>query len=559
LDNCAGCVFRKRTPAEAEELMAKISRNYDDWTMAEPTPAPTPKKRGMIELNDEVMREAKKSLKEKGIKSEDVKNLPPIKKLCKPIPRSSTIEVHTLQRFNNRDIPYSKPPNQCLDEFDNFIVKQDNFNKRVQNHLLENSRAINKLQDIVERTSNDVKMLVKHFQMVQTQIDQLTKVQKDLLVNASREKQTCEIHTRGGASTQDPLCPEGHPKRIEQDSQHAASDDIPSKKKKKKHKTVAESSETGKNPNNVSISDAETESGNASDKEEVEEEPEKLAKNAKYTKEDFIANKHGSEREPWVQKPMPFYGKKHKSKEEEHYNRFCEWMRPLFLQIPLTDAIKMPPYSKYMKDIVTNKRKIPSEEISTLLANYSFDGKVPEKLGDPGIPTIPCSIKNNYVRTALCDLGAGVSVMPFSLYKRLDLEKLISTDISLQMADKSTTIHIGICENVPVQVANNYLILTDFVVLEMPEDDNMSIILGRPFRNIAGVVIDCNQGKVTFNVNDKEHMVYFPKKIDRKYGLNSIKNIETIKVGEIICSRPNPKEEYKIVMIGTMPIKVEVT
>jgi hypothetical protein len=38
--------------------------------------------------------------------------------------------------------------------------------------------------------------------------------------------------------------------------------------------------------------------------------------------------------------------------------------------------------------------------------------------------------------------------MPFSLYKRLDLEKLISTDISLQMADKSTTIPIGICENV---------------------------------------------------------------------------------------------------------------
>jgi hypothetical protein len=63
-------------------------------------------------------------------------------------------------------------------------------------------------------------------------------------------------------------------------------------------------------------------------------------------------------------------------------------MKPLFLQIPLTDAIRIPPYAKYMKDIVTNKRKIPNEEISTLLANYSFDGKVPEKLGDPGIPTI---------------------------------------------------------------------------------------------------------------------------------------------------------------------------
>jgi hypothetical protein len=208
-----------------------------------------------------------------------VKNLPPIEELCKPIPRSPTIEVHSLQRFDNRDIPYSKSPDQCLDEFDNFIVKQDNFNKRVHNHLLENSRAINKLQDIVERTSNDVKMLVKHFEMVQTQIDQLTKVQKDLLVNAAREKQACEIRTRGGATTQDPLYPEGHPKRIEQDSQRATSDGNPSKKKKK-HKAVAESFETRKDPNSVSISDAETESGNASDKEEVEEELEKLAKNA---------------------------------------------------------------------------------------------------------------------------------------------------------------------------------------------------------------------------------------------------------------------------------------
>ena len=60
-----------------------------------------------------------------------------------------------------------------------------------------------------------------------------------------------------------------------------------------------------------------------------------------------------------------------------------------------------------------------------MLSNYSFSGKIPEKLGDLGIPTIPCSIKNNYVRTTLCDLGAGVSVMPLSLYKRLFLEKLI--------------------------------------------------------------------------------------------------------------------------------------
>jgi hypothetical protein len=94
-----------------------------------------------------------------------------------------------------------------------------------------------------------------------------------LLVNASREKHACEISTRSGASTQDPLYPEGHPKRIEHDSQCAAGNGTLSRKKKKKHKIAVESSESGKDPNSVSISDAETESGNAFDKEEVEEEP----------------------------------------------------------------------------------------------------------------------------------------------------------------------------------------------------------------------------------------------------------------------------------------------
>ena len=113
-------------------------------------------------------------------------------------------------------------------------------------------------------------------------------------------------------------------------------------------------------------------------------------------------------------------------------------LRPIFLRMRLTDILKMSPYAKYMKDIVTNKRKISEAEISIMLANYAFKGGIPKKLGDLGVPTIPCSIKRNYVKTALCDLGVGVNVMPFSLYRRLDLNKLTPTEISLQMADIST-------------------------------------------------------------------------------------------------------------------------
>ncbi|KAK1606358.1 hypothetical protein QYE76_030031 [Lolium multiflorum] len=105
LDSCAGCVFRKRTPDDAEELLAKIGRNHDDWSTPEPTPTPIVKKRGMIKLNDEDMREAKKSLKEKGIKPEDVKNLPPIEDICETIPPSSMIEYMKDIVTNKRKVP----------------------------------------------------------------------------------------------------------------------------------------------------------------------------------------------------------------------------------------------------------------------------------------------------------------------------------------------------------------------------------------------------------------------------------------------------------------------
>ena len=107
------------------------------------------------------------------------------------------------------------------------------------------------------------------------------------------------------------------------------------------------------------------------------------------------------------------------------------------------------------------------------------------------------------------------------LYHRLDLNKLTPTEISLQMADKSTAIPVAICEDVPVVVAN-ITILTDFVILDIPEDDSMSIILGRPFLSTVGAVIDCTKGNATFHVNGNEHTVHFPRKQSQVHSINSI-------------------------------------
>src|SRR3954465_14638729 len=89
LDSCAGSFFTERTPDEAEILLNNMLTNENNWAPPEPAPAPitepipkpTPEKRGVLFLSPEDMQEAKKSMKEKGIKAEDVKNLPPIEEI----------------------------------------------------------------------------------------------------------------------------------------------------------------------------------------------------------------------------------------------------------------------------------------------------------------------------------------------------------------------------------------------------------------------------------------------------------------------------------------------
>ena len=116
------------------------------------------------------------------------------------------------------------------------------------------------------------------------------------------------------------------------------------------------------------------------------------------------------------------------------------------------------------------------------------------------------------------------------------------------MADKSSAIPIGICEDVNVVVAN-VTILTDFVILEMPEDDNMSIILGRRFLNTAVVVIDCNKSNFTFHING-EHTVHFPKKQFQVNGINVIEKSLTITIEVFKYLYLLSKRNVKCLLLG---------
>ena len=125
------------------------------------------------------------------------------------------------------------------------------------------------LGDYMSRTVNDLKLISKHASMVTNQVEQVLKAQDDLLneLNSKNNDNDVRVMTRGGKMTQEPLYPKGHPKRVEQYSQRNNTD-APSPRNRKKNKTdrTLHASEpaidTPENPNDISISDAETQSGN---------------------------------------------------------------------------------------------------------------------------------------------------------------------------------------------------------------------------------------------------------------------------------------------------------
>ncbi|KAJ9181943.1 hypothetical protein P3X46_005986 [Hevea brasiliensis] len=146
----------------------------------------------------------------------------------------------------------------------------------------------------------------------------------------------------------------------------------------------------------------------------------------------------------------------------------------LYINVPFVDALsQMPSYAKFLKEILSNKRRLEDHETVALTEECSaiVQRKLPPKLKDPGSFSIPCHIGESCSTKALCDLGASVSLMPLSIYEKLNMGDLKPTHISLQLADRSIKYPEGILENVPPKVGKFY-IPVDFVILDMEEDSN---------------------------------------------------------------------------------------
>ncbi|XP_016195515.1 uncharacterized protein LOC107636527 [Arachis ipaensis] len=110
------------------------------------------------------------------------------------------------------------------------------------------------------------------------------------------------------------------------------------------------------------------------------------------------------------------------------------------------------------------------------------------------------------IERVLCDLGASINLMPLSMMKKLLIEEVKPTRMSLQLADRSLNIPNGVVENLLVKV-REFIFPYDFVILDMEEEGNNSIFLGRPFLATARAIIDVEKGEIVLRVHNEQMVI----------------------------------------------------
>ncbi|XP_062113913.1 uncharacterized protein LOC133824911 [Humulus lupulus] len=154
--------------------------------------------------------------------------------------------------------------------------------------------------------------------------------------------------------------------------------------------------------------------------------------------------------------------------EHEKENEF----KKLHINIPFTDALEqMPSYEKFKKDILFKKRNMEEYETVALMKDCCaiLQRKLPPKLRDAGSFTIEAQ----------------------------------PSTITLQLEDRSVKHQRGIIEDVLVKV-DKFIFLANFIVLDMEEDANISIILGRSILATGKALIDVQKYELKLRVQGDE-------------------------------------------------------
>ncbi|XP_070005292.1 uncharacterized protein [Nicotiana sylvestris] len=185
--------------------------------------------------------------------------------------------------------------------------------------------------------------------------------------------------------------------------------------------------------------------------------------------------------------------------------------KSLSINVPLVEALEqMSGYTKFMQDLVTKKRSMNCETIKMTHQVSAIVHSIAPKLEDPDAFTIPCIIGSADFTKALCDFGASINLMPYSVFKTLGITQPRATSMRLQMADRTMKRPLSIIDDILVRV-DKFILPADFVILDCKVDYEVSIILGRPFLAIWKALVDVEEGELTFQVGDEKFIFHVCK------------------------------------------------
>ncbi|XP_070040979.1 uncharacterized protein [Nicotiana tomentosiformis] len=122
---------------------------------------------------------------------------------------------------------------------------------------------------------------------------------------------------------------------------------------------------------------------------------------------------------------LPFPQNLHREKLDKQFGRFLNVLKQVHVDLPFIELLsQIPSYAKFLKEILTKKRKIEETSVVKLIEHCSviLQNKLSQKCRDPGSFTIPCSLGTINFDKSLYDSGASINLMSLFIYRKLEKE-----------------------------------------------------------------------------------------------------------------------------------------
>jgi hypothetical protein len=177
--------------------------------------------------------------------------------------------------------------------------------------------------------------------------------------------------------------------------------------------------------------------------------------------------------------------------------------------------MQVPTNAKYLKDILNNKRPLPTTDMVKLTEDCSA---AILKKKEPECPMISCSMRPEHFENALCNIGA----------------------MCLQLADQSVRYPAGIAEDIPVRVWD-FFVPVDFIVLDMDVYTRTPLVLERHFLSTANANIDVGAGEISLNINGEEERFTFKPKVEQCSQVRMVDRKFLTLCRRVRWPRPNPR------------------